>query len=191
MAGISGSRFATPFWKPPAELVQMSRDLVLMTGVTGHAGFRTLVTALQDGYQVRAAVRKTEQVQIIKDAVSTQPFLDQLEVVAIPDHQIKSAFLPHLKGVKFVVHLASPLPFPTDDYERDLIGPAVQGTLRILEDAATTPSVQRLVITSSINALIPNEFFCGESSDGTFDSKPSVCLPILTVELMPRRSFDL
>ena len=35
----------------------MSSDLVLITGVTGHVGFRVLIFALEAGYRVRAAVR--------------------------------------------------------------------------------------------------------------------------------------
>ena len=32
-------------------------DLVLITGATGHLGFRVLLDALQHGYTIRAAVR--------------------------------------------------------------------------------------------------------------------------------------
>jgi uncharacterized protein YbjT (DUF2867 family) len=35
----------------------MSNDLVLITGGTGFIGFKIIVTALQAGYSVRAAVR--------------------------------------------------------------------------------------------------------------------------------------
>lgn len=44
----------------------MADDLVLLTGATGHLGFKVLRSALEAGYTVRAAVRSEQKATILK-----------------------------------------------------------------------------------------------------------------------------
>lgn len=54
-----------------------------------------------------------------------------------------------------IVHVASPFHYNAEDIQRDLINPAVNGTLGVLKAAkAHAPSVRRVVITSSFSAMI-------------------------------------
>lgn len=55
-----------------------------------------------------------------------------------------------------VIHVASPctLEAPRDP-QRDLVAPAVEGTLNVLE-AARAAGASRVVITSSISSMVPN-----------------------------------
>ncbi|CAJ1962832.1 unnamed protein product [Sphenostylis stenocarpa] len=59
-------------------------------------------------------------------------------------------------GCSSVFHVASPcmLEDPADPH-RELLEPAVQGTLNVLE-AARRVGLRRVVLTSSISALVPN-----------------------------------
>lgn len=61
-----------------------------------------------------------------------------------------------VEGCKGLFHVASPctLEDPVDP-EKELILPAVQGTLNVLE-AAKRFGVRRVVVTSSISAVVPN-----------------------------------
>jgi nucleoside-diphosphate-sugar epimerase len=133
----------------------MAGDLVLLTGGTGHIGFRTLVEALSKGYNVRAAVRSETKVAEIKAAKSIQPYLGQLTFTIVPNIEKKGAFDEAVKGVDYVVHLASPLAKPSDDDEANIIQPAINGTLSILYSALKEPSITRVVITSSVVAVMP------------------------------------
>ena len=87
----------------------ISKPLVLITGATGHLGFRTLVLALEDGYRARIAVRRLEQADKIKQATSIQPHLDSIEFVEVPDITAPDAYVDAIKGVDFVLHIASPI----------------------------------------------------------------------------------
>lgn len=87
----------------------MSKPLVLITGATGHLGFRTLVFALQYGYRARVALRRLEQQVKIKNAASIQPFLDDIEFIQVPDITQLNAFKDAIKGVSYVLHIASPI----------------------------------------------------------------------------------
>lgn len=92
----------------------MSKQLILITGASGHLGFKTLVTALQSGYRARIALRRLEQADKIKAAKSIQPYLNDIEFVAVPDITVPTAYDEAIKGVDLVIHCASPLfPDPT------------------------------------------------------------------------------
>ena len=87
----------------------MSKQLVLITGATGHLGFRALIIALQNEYRARIAVRRLEQAEKIKKTASIQPYLDSIEFVQVPDITVADAYTEAIKGVEFVVHIASPI----------------------------------------------------------------------------------
>jgi dihydroflavonol-4-reductase len=56
-------------------------------------------------------------------------------------------------GAGGVLHMASPYTLESKDALRELVDPAVQGTLHVLAAAAATPSVKRVVLTSSMAAV--------------------------------------
>jgi nucleoside-diphosphate-sugar epimerase len=140
----------------------MSKGLVLITGATGHVGFRTLLDLLQDGYKVRAAVRSEAKKQVILSNAAFKALTapsDSLSFVIVPDLQSEGAYDEAAKGVDFVIHHASPITtggtFTTEEYHDYFIKPAVHGTIGMLESAAKSSSVKRIVVTSSIVAMAP------------------------------------
>ena len=120
-------------------------------------GFRVLVQLLQSGYQVRAAVRNKAGVEKVVALKPVAPYLAQLTHVFVPDITIPGAYDEAVKGVKYVIHVASPLDInlPADiDYETALIQPAVRGTVGMLESASKVSGIQRIVITASVLSII-------------------------------------
>ena len=157
----------------------MLGDLVLLTGASGHMGFRALVEALTAGYQVRAAVRSQNKADLILAAPSIKALNpgSKLRFAIVPDILAGGAYDKAANGVKYIVHCASPIANPTDHYERDIIEPAIKGTVGILSSAAKAPSVKRVVITSSCIAVIPWEDFIAKESEHIFgpdDTIPDV-----------------
>lgn len=158
--------------------------LVLLTGSTGHIGFRTLLDLLVAGYKVRAAVRSEAKSQVIL----TNPLFKSysfdsslLSFTIVPDLEVPGAYNDAVKGVDYVIHIASPITtggdFTQEQYKAFFIAPAVRGTLGMLNAAATSPSVKRLVITSSIVAQIPFFTFAGGMTDGqVFDAESRIPL---------------
>jgi dihydroflavonol-4-reductase len=57
-------------------------------------------------------------------------------------------------GCQTVFHVASPFAFTVTDPPKDLLAPAVEGTLNVLEACRSAPEVKRVVMTSSIAALV-------------------------------------
>jgi nucleoside-diphosphate-sugar epimerase len=136
-------------------------SLVLITGASGHIGYATLVQALTAGYQVRAAVRSQAKASLILSrpqikAINPGP---RLEFAIVRDITRPDAYEHAIEGVDYVIHIASPLvtgdQVPLSQHQEFFIKPAVRGTIGMLEAARRSRTVQRVVITSSIVALMP------------------------------------
>ena len=127
----------------------MSRSCIFITGATGFIGSATAVAALKLGYRLRICLRKPSE----KLEALLSEFSSQLEFVIVTDIADENAFDGKLDDVDYILHLASPLPHGTD--KKTYFTPAVRGTLAILEAASKMPQIKKVVVTSSIAALIP------------------------------------
>ncbi|KAK9330058.1 hypothetical protein V1520DRAFT_391716 [Lipomyces starkeyi] len=152
----------------------MAGELVFLTGATGHVGFAVLVATLKAGYRVRASVRRQDQIDEIKAHPSIESFVGNLDFVIVPDITVSGAFDACLHGVTYVEHVASPLPRPTEDPENDIIIPAVRGTTSILNSALKVESIRRVVITSSVVAVIPSSALSNGDSENVYTANSRV-----------------
>ncbi|KAJ3505157.1 hypothetical protein NLJ89_g7557 [Agrocybe chaxingu] len=149
----------------PESTKEMAGELILITGTSGHVGFRVLAEALQAGYRARAVVRKAEQVTKIKATKSIAPYADKVEFVVVPDLSVDGAFDAHTSGVSYIIHVAAQQ-FTSVDVPIDVAEFAksnVKFTQNILEAAAKAPSVKRVLITSSVTTLFTGEGLQGDS----------------------------
>lgn len=88
----------------------MAKPLVLITGAIGLIGFRTLVCALQAGYAVRVAIRKSTQESEIRNAASIQPYIQDVSFILVPDMAAPSAYDTAVEATQYAIHVASPTP---------------------------------------------------------------------------------
>ncbi|KAL6830914.1 hypothetical protein J3E69DRAFT_328112 [Trichoderma sp. SZMC 28015] len=131
----------------------MAGDLVLLTGATGMIGFKTLVEVVKAGYKARVAVRNQAGYDRITGLKPLAPYVSQLESIIVPEITIPGAYDEAVKGVKYVVHIASPLALPVEGeeaYQTQIIQPAIQGTVGILESANKVSGIEKIVITASV-----------------------------------------
>jgi len=149
--------------------------LVLITGTTGHIGFRTLIHALSFGYSVRAAVRSSAKAKTILSHPQIRSLNpgSRLTFVIVPDLTAPNAYDEAAQDCESIIHIASPLmmadsEIPLNEQDDYFVKPAVKGTLNMLKAAKKSRTVQRVVITSSITALIPIEQLTGEE----YSSRP-------------------
>lgn len=147
-------------------------NLVLITGGSGHIGGRVIIDALEAGYSVRAAVRnqsKAEAILGMPSLVALNPG-DRLTFAMVPDVLGDGVYDEAMKGASGVIHIASPIMHghtEGESYTKTLIEPAVKGTLNILEAAKKAGTVKRVVITSSVIAIVSYEDFTSGKSGGT------------------------
>ncbi|KAF2676484.1 putative cinnamoyl-CoA reductase [Lentithecium fluviatile CBS 122367] len=132
----------------------MASPNLLITGVTGFIGFRVLLDALAQGYVVRAAVRSSSQMEALRSHPKIEALApgDKLSFVEVLDFTREDAYLEAVQGVKYIIHLASPLPSPALDPQTGIYEPTVKSLASMLRAASTTPSLKKLVITASVFA---------------------------------------
>jgi len=98
---------------------------------------------------VRGTVRRVaaaDHLRALPDAV------ERLELVEA-DLTVPGSFEPAVRGCGTVFHTASPYVIQVDDPQRDLVDPAVNGTLAVLRACAAAGDVSRVVLTSSMAAV--------------------------------------
>lgn len=132
--------------------VNTSASTILVTGASGFIAAHVLITFLEAGYNVRATVRSQTSAENIRK--SHAKYLEKLSFIVVEDITKPGAFDEAVKDVDGVIHTQSPFWLEVENNERDLLIPAIRGTIGILESVHRHNSrVKRVVITSSFAAL--------------------------------------
>ena len=131
----------------------MKNQTVLVTGGTGFVGIHTILQLLQQGYTVKTTIRTLSKTQSIVDALK-EAGLDNLSELSFFEADLMSdqGWNEAFEGCDYVLHVASPFPLTEPENENDLIIPARDGSLRVLQ-AARNAGVKRVVLTSSFAAI--------------------------------------
>jgi nucleoside-diphosphate-sugar epimerase len=126
---------------------------VLVTGGSGFLGAHAILQLLARGHKVRTTIRKPERKDDVLAmlAAGDAPSTDALSFFTA-DLGDDAGWAEAARGSDYVLHVASPLPSHVPDDENELIGPAREGTLRVLR-AAREAGVKRVVVTSSFAAI--------------------------------------
>ena len=128
------------------------REKVLVSGGSGFLGGWSVVRALQAGYDVRTTIRDLSREHHVRSNIATQVDAgDQLEVVAA-DLTSDDGWADAATGCDYVLHVAAPFPLAQPKDPDELIVPARDGALRVI-DAALAAGAKRIVMTSSIAAV--------------------------------------
>lgn len=129
---------------------------VLLTGASGYIGKHIALQLLNQGYSVRASVRSLSKSDEVRGAVLPHLLdktkLDSRLTFVELDLEKDAGWDAALKGVDVLMHTASPFPIASPKDEKELIRPAVDGTLRALK-AAHNAGVHRVILTSSMAAV--------------------------------------
>lgn len=132
---------------------------VLVTGASGFVGSAVVARLLADGYRVRGTTR--DPLAPTSKGIMYLPGAEEgLELVTADLGG--SGMDEAVRGCGCVMHVASPYILNTADPRRDLVDPAVNGTIAVLEAAARAGDVHRVVLTSSFAAV------AGEGRDEPF-----------------------
>ena len=126
---------------------------VLVTGASGFIAMHCILQLLQQGYRVRGTLRTPSRADNLHATFAQHAETgDRLEFVEA-DLMRDEGWDIAVEGCTYVLHVASPLPRKNPEREDELIIPAREGTLRVLQ-AASAAGVKRVVQTSSIAAMI-------------------------------------
>lgn len=120
---------------------------VFVTGASGFIAKHILRELIEQGYGVRASVRSEKRRAELKAL-----FPDAGLEFAMLDLTQDEGWDTALAGCDVLMHTASPFPMAEPKDPQELIGPAVDGTLRAMK-AAKAAGITRVILTSS-NAAI-------------------------------------
>ena len=137
------------------------KKTVLLTGVSGYIGLHCAKELLNAGYNVRGSIRNHTKGQEVRDTLAAASVDTQNLTLVELDLTSDRGWDEAAADCDFVMHVASPFVLANPKQPKDLISPAIDGTLRALR-AAKKAGVQRLVLTSSIFSMM------GSMKTGTF-----------------------
>jgi nucleoside-diphosphate-sugar epimerase len=163
----------------------MSDTQVLVTGGSGFIAGYTIKRLLDDGYRVRTTVRSLARESAVR-AVLGVPEAARLTFAAA-DLGSDDGWAAAVAGCEYVLHVASPFPPAKPKDENEVIRPAVDGTLRVLE-AASAAGVRRVVVTSSFAAIGYSPKPSGLPYDETDWTDPAGQSPYVKSKAMSERA---
>jgi nucleoside-diphosphate-sugar epimerase len=140
---------------------------VLVTGATGYVAGWIVARLLGRGFTVHAAVRdpsNRDKLRYLDELAAGTP--GTLRYFA-SDLLEEGSYAEAMRGCRIVFHTASPFTIRVHDPRKDLIEPAQLGTRNVLAQANSTPSVERVVVTSSCAAIYGDNADIQEAEGGT------------------------
>ncbi|KAL0369649.1 UNVERIFIED_CONTAM: Cinnamoyl-CoA reductase 1 [Sesamum angustifolium] len=130
-------------------------EVVCVTGSSGFIGSCLLHLLLRRGYTVHATVKNLEDEKETNHLRAMEGAESRLRLFQMDLLQYDS-IVAAVTGAAGVFHLASPcIVDKVHDPEGELLDPAIKGTINVLT-AAKELGVRRVVVTSSISAIIPS-----------------------------------
>ncbi|WP_031481583.1 NAD-dependent epimerase/dehydratase family protein [Streptomyces bicolor] len=128
---------------------------VLVTGGSGFVGSHLVKRLLERGYDVHTTVRgaagaaKTRPLRELRDAHPGRLTLFEADLLT------EGSFNEAMSGCRVVFHVASPFRMPEKikDGRRDMVDPALLGTRNVLAAIERTPTVEKLILTSTVGAI--------------------------------------
>jgi len=126
---------------------------VAVTGATGYVAATIVARLLAQGHTVHGTCRDAKKAEDLKALPGASDRLKLFSADLLQDGSFDAAF----EGCQYVVHCASP-------YRNDVVGakaaeelllkPAVKGTENVLASATKIKSIKRVVLTSSVAAVM-------------------------------------
>ncbi|KAJ3029642.1 UNVERIFIED_CONTAM: hypothetical protein HDU68_011546 [Siphonaria sp. JEL0065] len=123
--------------------------MITVTGGNGFIASHVIQQLLESPHQhqITATVRSFEKGSVITS------FAGAAERLVLKEANLNDADSFDFAGQDVVLHLASPFTLTVKDNQKDLIDPAVNGTLAVLKAAKRAGSVKTVVVTSSLAAI--------------------------------------
>ena len=141
---------------------------VMITGATGYVAGWIVKKLLDEGLTVHAPVRdpeNAEKLQYLNKIAEKAPGTIKFYKADLLD---EGSYAEAMAGCRIVFHTASPFKIDVVDPQKELVDPAQLGTRNVLQEVDRTPSVERVVLTSSCAAIYGDNADLKKTPNGIF-----------------------
>ena len=141
---------------------------VMITGATGYVAGWIVKKLLDEGLTVHAPVREPEnndKLQYLNKIAANAPGTIKFFKADLLD---EGSYAEAMAGCRIVFHTASPFKIDVTDPQKELVDPAQLGTRNVLQEVNRTPSVERVVLTSSCAAIYGDNADLEKTPNGIF-----------------------
>lgn len=148
-------------------------ETVLVTGGSGFVGSHLVQQLLERGYRVHTTVRGLgNQAKVGPLRAMQRRFPGALELFEA-DLLVEGSFDRAMDGCRVVFHVASPflMPEKIKDGRKDVVEPALTGTRNVLAGMERTPTVEKLVFTSTVGAIFGDYIDVRDMADQVLSEK--------------------
>jgi len=127
---------------------------VMVTGATGYVAGWLVKKLLDEGITVHAPVRdpnnkiKINHLQKLSDESGTEIKFFKADLLK------KGSYEASMENCQVVFHTASPFTSKIKNPQKELIDPALKGTRNVLDSVNKSNTVKRVVLTSSVAAIV-------------------------------------
>ncbi|CAN1190364.1 Phenylacetaldehyde reductase [Linum perenne] len=150
--------------------------VVCVTGASGYIASWLVKLLLHHGYTVNATVRDDRDPKKTGHLLELDGAKERLRLYRA-DLLEEGSFDSAVRGCDGVFHTASPVSFSAVDPQKEILDPAIKGTLNVLKSCAKSPSIKRVIVTSSTASMLNTGKPVTEDTvaDETWFSDPAVC----------------
>ena len=124
---------------------------VLVTGASGYIALHCILELLKNGYNVKGSLRDMSREKEVRHSLGQEFENEKLEfcqLTLLDDEGWEEA----ASDCHYLLHIASPCFIEEPENEKELIEPALEGTLKALK-AAQKSKIKKVVLTSSMGAI--------------------------------------
>ena len=131
--------------------MEIQQEKVLVTGASGYIALHCISELLKKGYNVKGSLRDMSKEPIIREYFVSENQKSNLEFCKLnllSDEGWDNA----VSDCEYIMHIASPFVIEEPKNEKDLIEPALEGTLRAL-NASKRNKIKKFILTSSMASV--------------------------------------
>ena len=168
--------------------MEIKKEKVLVTGASGYIALHCINELIKQGYKVKGSLRDMSKENTIRNYFVCDNEELNLEFCKL-DLLNDEGWDEAVSDCEYIMHIASPFVIEEPKNEKDLIQPALEGTLRAL-NAANRNVIKKFILTSSMASVAYGHKSRICNKDNWTDTSKNVGAYVRSKTLSERAAWD-